>query len=216
MLLYHFVNRKYALENLAKRRLKISEIEGLNDPFELLAINIQDKKLRKLVKQSKDAVSRDSGIICFSKSWRSPLQWAHYADRHRGLCLGFEVKEEQLEMLLPVKYVKNRKVINASELNAKLLFELLSTKYDAWKHEEEYRLVVPLGQANSQNLYFKSFSSGMKLREVLIGAECDISETELRNNLGDLRLDTRVMTVRPAFGKFEMVHDLRKSHFYWL
>ncbi len=26
-------------------------------------------------------------------AWSNPVIWAHYGDKHRGLCLGFEVPE---------------------------------------------------------------------------------------------------------------------------
>lgn len=36
----------------------------------------------------------DCGILCFSKNWNNPVQWAHYADKHKGFCLGFDVPDE--------------------------------------------------------------------------------------------------------------------------
>jgi hypothetical protein len=33
-------------------------------------------------------------LLCFSADWSHPLIWAHYSDKHRGLCLGFEIPSE--------------------------------------------------------------------------------------------------------------------------
>ena len=45
MHVYKFLNAKYALEALEKRRLKIARINELNDPFELLGTNLTDQEL---------------------------------------------------------------------------------------------------------------------------------------------------------------------------
>ena len=46
MRLYHFTLAKHALSNIQNRWLKIAEINQLNDPFELLAMNLRDKVQR--------------------------------------------------------------------------------------------------------------------------------------------------------------------------
>ena len=40
MRLYHFINKKYGLESLSLKRLKIAQIDKLNDPFELLGVEL--------------------------------------------------------------------------------------------------------------------------------------------------------------------------------
>ena len=42
MRVYKFLNAKYGLEALKNRRLKIARISDLNDPFELLGVNLSD------------------------------------------------------------------------------------------------------------------------------------------------------------------------------
>jgi len=38
--LYHFTAAKYAFDNLRNRRLKIAQLDDLNDPFELKSVNL--------------------------------------------------------------------------------------------------------------------------------------------------------------------------------
>ncbi len=38
--LYHFTKAKYAFDNLRNRRLKIAQLDDLNDPFELKSVNL--------------------------------------------------------------------------------------------------------------------------------------------------------------------------------
>lgn len=93
MLLYNLSPTPYALSNIALRRLKISRLSDLNDPFELLAADLLNPLHRKAFADWKHELSQSTGLICFSKSWRSPLLWGHYADRHSGIALGFEVPD---------------------------------------------------------------------------------------------------------------------------
>lgn len=49
MRLYYFTPAEFALENIFHKRLKISLIHSLNDPFELLPINSSDPNLYNFV-----------------------------------------------------------------------------------------------------------------------------------------------------------------------
>jgi hypothetical protein len=82
MLVYNFVNAKYGLENIEKRRLKISNLMALNDPFEFLGCDLQDKVFRRKLKEVKAEMAKQAGVLCFSASWHSPAQWAHYLGGH--------------------------------------------------------------------------------------------------------------------------------------
>ena len=90
MRLYHFINKKYGLESLNLNRLKIAQIDQLNDPFELLGVELSNPVYRDLIYWLKHGFSKDFGLLCFSASYHSPALWAHYADNHKGFCLGFD------------------------------------------------------------------------------------------------------------------------------
>ena len=85
MLVYHFVNAHYGIEDIHKRRLKISRFMDLNDPFEFLGADLSDREFRRALKNTKVKLSESKGLLCFSESWRNPVLWGHYADKHKGL-----------------------------------------------------------------------------------------------------------------------------------
>ncbi len=93
MRLYHFTNAEYGLSNLREKHLKISRIDQLNDPFEFMGADLSNGDLRKEIEISKDRYNETMGLLCFSKNWDNPVQWGHYADGHKGLCLGFDVAD---------------------------------------------------------------------------------------------------------------------------
>ena len=73
MTIYHFVPASYGLENIKRRRLKIATIPDLNDPFELLCVDLSDKELRIGMHNWKRDMGGQYGMLCFSKTWRNPV-----------------------------------------------------------------------------------------------------------------------------------------------
>jgi len=53
-----------------------------------------------------------AGVMCFSSTWKNPVMWSHYADQHRGICLGFEVPDVYRKK---IKYVARRQPFRHSK-----------------------------------------------------------------------------------------------------
>ena len=51
MRLYKFLSIKHAVENLVKRRIKISQYHEMNDPFELVGVSLFSVEHDELAKQ---------------------------------------------------------------------------------------------------------------------------------------------------------------------
>src|SRR6266699_7273356 len=115
MRVYHFLSEQYGREDLLKRRLKIATLSDLNDPFELLAVSLSDAAVRRAFRKMKEELSRERGLLCFSRDWRNPVQWSHYAHGHRGLCFGFDVPDEAVG---PVTYSEKRIAAKIDQLTA--------------------------------------------------------------------------------------------------
>src|SRR6185369_16167015 len=102
MVVYHLTRAEHALSAIALRRLKISRFRDLNDPFELIGADLRDKDDRKQFRALQIALQEKYGVLCFSRSWSHPLLWSHYADKHRGICLGFDIPDDDLENVIYV------------------------------------------------------------------------------------------------------------------
>ncbi|MBL4607411.1 MAG: DUF2971 domain-containing protein [Pseudomonadales bacterium] len=202
MRVYHFVNEEFGLKDLREKRLKISNIMALNDPFELFSPEMSNRDFRKAIKAAKKEVAKKFGVICFSANWQNPVQWAHYANRHSGVCLGFDVPKNCLEK---ITYIEKR-VTHDGELGESLVMELLKTKYVDWEYEEEYRAFLPLEQP-SQEFYYSEFSEKLQLARVIVGAESKLSRSDIAKALGSLKENVEVFKARPAFTRFEMVEN---------
>jgi len=74
-----------------------------------------NKTLRIALRLLKETLANTRGFICLSGTWKEPLLWSHYADRHRGMCLGFEINGE--EKFRRVTYSADRPTLNFDGVN---------------------------------------------------------------------------------------------------
>jgi hypothetical protein len=201
---YHFVSLQHGLDDIRRRHLKISRLDDLNDPFELWAIAQSDRRLRQGIKATKVEIARQYGLLCFSLNWHNPVLWSHYADRHRGLALGFDVDEQ---ILKPVSYRKTRPVLTT--IDATVAHWLLFTKYIDWNYEHEARIFTSLEDPDrATGLYFAHFTEQLILREVIAGPLCTATEQELREATGSTA-KIKFTRARLAFKTFRIVADRR-------
>lgn len=211
---YHFLNELHGLDNLRKRRLKIATINDLNDPFELLGVLMDDKEHRPILRWHKDLVANDKGMLCFSRDWRNPVQWSHYADKHRGLCLGFDIDDRLTE---PVTYTRKRLSITgfmrkSEDEQLRILESVLTTKYSHWRYENEVRVFARLENPDSESgLYFHDFTKDIKLAEVIVGPESKVSRESIRQALGDLAPSIAVFKARLAFKSFGVIRQKKEK-----
>jgi hypothetical protein len=129
MRVYHFLPSKHALDDLTRKRIKLSEIDGLNDPFELWCSAQGNRRIREALRGYKTEIARRYGVLCFSRGWHNPVLWSHYADGRRGICLGFEVADRR--HLRAVRYVGERTPLQLPPTKD-TMEELNFTKYRDW------------------------------------------------------------------------------------
>jgi len=213
MKLYYLTPADYAVSNIALRRLKISRISDLNDPFELLAAELTDKDFRRAIKNWKQELNKTKGLLCFSESWRNPVLWGHYGDRHRGICLGFDVPENDT---MPVNYSKSRVKIkfinNDPERGPSEAFvnKLLRTKYKHWIYEKERRVFIDLDEKTKENgNFFYEYSDKFSLSEVIIGPHCEIPKKQIEELTTKTNGQIRIIKARLGSENFEVVIDQR-------
>lgn len=210
MRVYHFVSSQYALSDIALRRMKIARLEDLNDPFELLAANVGGRKqLRKTLQFWKRALNDTKGLLCFSKNWENPVLWSHYAAKHYGFCLGFDLNDHLAE---EVKYSRKRIRFNfngeptADRVDQKRALNLLLTKSQDWSYEDEVRVFVDLNKHSIEGAsYFYEFSRDLTLREVILGSLCEIPIKNIRTLIDTSYDSVDVIKARLAFKWFKIV-----------
>jgi Protein of unknown function (DUF2971) len=218
MRVYHFTKAGHGLEAIQRRRLKLARISELNDPFEFLQVASRNPKTRARYQYVKRALSEYMGLLCFSENWSNPVRWSHYAESHRGICLGFDVASAA--EMRKVRYVENRIPPNLRAMKAmgetavEHMLDLLTLKFKHWQYEQEHRLFVRLNDKDeASGLFFFDFggSDEVKLREVIVGAQSQVSPEQVAEALGNIAPEVVARNARLANRTFEDLKQRRQD-----
>jgi len=117
----------------------------------------------------------DRGVCCFSTAWKNPLLWSHYGDKHRGICIGYDLNRKPRPMPQKVIYGQNRMIKTSTLFDAvvkgnqnthsELDRDVLLRKAPGWRYEREWRLIDKVGVQPSP----------LRLRNITFGLRCPIS-----------------------------------------
>jgi len=142
---------KNAIYRIKNQQIYFSDPSTFNDPFDPL-IRVLDKEHSEgLMKLLKFRVS------CLSLVMDNILLWSHYADKHQGICIAYDITE----------LIKNKKIIfrkidyiksfpkpqnglifsplenkNIKSDDSTTITETFMKKEKSWGYEEEYRLIL--------------------------------------------------------------------------
>jgi len=119
------------------------------------------QSIEEIARLTREQVYRNIGVFSLSANYENILLWSHYADKHRGFCVGFDARKlylfcigylkdlesrslrgKQSIIFRDVTYRRDYPFINAYriELNERTLTQLLTKSID-WEYEHEYRIV---------------------------------------------------------------------------
>ena len=92
-----------------------------------------------------EGVDNHYGVLSLSERWDSILMWSHYADFHRGYCVGFWEEKLRKTFIVTggrVTYPPDNSFPRLSPIGETLhnMIQESHVKSNNWKYEEEYRL----------------------------------------------------------------------------
>ncbi|WP_204370111.1 DUF2971 domain-containing protein, partial [Aeromonas hydrophila] len=226
MEIYYKYTKFRSIEELSSATVKLSPPQTLNDPFEsLLNKEVEDSLVNNLslsdvdidvtdehsinavlkknvvLKRIYDGLS-DYAVFSLSETPRNLLMWAHYADEHKGICIGYKkdlfdsiknkVKTDLgIESYTPIKV--NYDNLRPQILNGKpskeerkaLTFAQLITKSDDWMYEKEHRCIIPMCWADKVKIPDLEIIGEMSTPVVisLLKSNKEITEDENIKNL---------------------------------
>ncbi|MCJ7872645.1 DUF2971 domain-containing protein [Phaeobacter sp. J2-8] len=221
--LFHFTCDHWAAENVKNRRLKLSFPNDVNDIFEFMPFDFGDsekaRSFRTAWKTAIDGYSKSQGFISFSESWAVPTMWGHYANNHKGVCLGFDLpirRGESIAYADKIRYIDKLRPISERDLaDTKYKDQLVNfarmTKSNHWSYEEEWRYWFSLSQTEKElkltkpnEVFFANFDANLVLREVIFGARSTHTTESFKTLLRETD-DVKFTTARPSFRRFAMV-----------
>lgn len=185
------------LSDLEKYRREYEETTGLSYNPISFEIERQHRIAWAMLPETKEYMFRDCyasfvsfldsqlGVISFSRKESSASMWEHYADNHRGFCIGLEQEHYPLPdnsneimegAFYDVKYGSTRVPIEMADLLT-VKRNILFMKSDDFAYENETRVYYALESANvtSATKSERNFDVFLKLfqhtlvKEILIG-----------------------------------------------
>jgi Protein of unknown function (DUF2971) len=91
------------------------------------------------------------GVACFSNTNNNVLLWSHYANKHRGICIEYDLEKVVEEHMYPMPVIYGDlpkfNYITDSRRNA-TASNLARYKSTHWKHEEELRIISQIQGKN--------------------------------------------------------------------
>ena len=228
-------SKKYALENIEESILFFNVASNFNDPFDMNpSTKLTEDKANELKKEILDIyphykvyiqklsknyikkmldirviggmLNNRYAVTCFTKNPRNILMWSHYGDKHRGICLGYNIDSTISREVLNNFIRKSNsteysdffvavKETEYSQSRPKLTQDdFVNIKSLEWGYEDEVRLVMrcPLdGKFPGTVSYDPVF-----LKEIIFGAMCRfdifIEIINMLEQKTDLQVEVRI------------------------
>lgn len=230
-LLYHYLPARHAIDDIQNRRLRISKIEDFNDVFEdqIGYLDGEDGHGAMVMNQALKNYWMEHRIICFSKESGQNLMWAHYAEKHKGIALGFVLdrpgRAESLDYTADRLCISPIDTIPISQLNEVVETLFKRNKQDAWEYEKEVRSIIPINkwfsaQETNGNLYHDFVHIGascaesfLVLKEVVLGCRYGLDPKDNAISPEGVRAvlreqgfqDVRLCQARPHRNKYQII-----------
>jgi hypothetical protein len=136
---------KVIIQGFYDLSIKGYNVETLLKSFTQRLIDDIDSEYDRLAKLEFSFQDKFFGILSLSKYWNNIIMWAHYAENHKGYCVGFYSDKladmDVFSKIGPVKY--QNEYPNIDPMNDDIVqqgFTQTFTKAKKWIYEKEYRL----------------------------------------------------------------------------
>lgn len=133
-----------------------------------------------LVKQQNENM-KNIKASCFSISYNNILMWSHYANNHKGICIGYLTLDKPFSDALKVNYYNTTPIIDikkyfsngkfkGGKINKDEFRKPILSKYNDWSYEKEWRLL----KDDEHDFYFYHPNS---IKTVYFG--CKVSQGDI-------------------------------------
>lgn len=219
---------RYDLLNDNQKKMKLEEFLRLDNPnWSNNKIKVKAQRILKEKKYDVEYLSREGepsirgvlssiGIFSLAGNKTNILLWSHYANSHKGFCVGFNkelllnnIKEEWMKIKIPpifnrITYQKEYpKIIPTPQINIKDFVEKpLFTKSIVWNYEEEFRVIL-LKSSSATFIINQNV-----VEEITLGSEIELDHREeiialVKNNFAK----AKIFQAKKKFGYFELQFD---------
>lgn len=200
---------KHALLDLINGEITVSHPSTMNDPFDSAAEFLSRPNNLKRICNRQDHVKTQSSMFRYFRirsfvsgepclnMVNSTLMWSHYADYHKGICIGYSLSgrftncfekssdDYKFSLVLPVQYSDESRDIHKT-LDTVNSF---TQKRNCWEYENEIRLVT-FNTSNDKPHVGLPLDEDSFVKEIIFGYACPEKEIDTIKKLleGDKRI----------------------------
>lgn len=216
----------YSLKN---NSIWFSSVDSFNDPYEHKGIVLNEdllikagipKEVVEIYKAMFD--TEDLEVACLTANgYKNLPMWAYYANNSKGICIEYDVirgnaiheviyKQDRImigNLLIDLVNCAKKAMVGDEEskikidLMTRMLMQSLYIKDFSWKHEKEYRIVMPIRKNSGENIPLNDI--GIKVSQIIAGVNCSESNkrklNSISNNLGCGNLKCAILSEK-SFG----------------
>lgn len=167
--------------------------------------------LNSFRKHQYDYINENTGLFCMTDKKDDILMWSHYANCHKGICVGFDVAlllEYFVQICtnnglriacFQVDYVRDFPVLIPRKIIDDDIVRIpFYTKAIDWSHEREYRFIL----LNATNVALK-LDLGI-IKEIILGCKIeDATVQDVLNNIKDWN-NIRILKASKNSEKYEL------------
>jgi hypothetical protein len=182
----------------------LSEIQR-KEKVAILVRNCKDNPLAaaKYMAMAMQKEMETCGVLCLAERPSNLLMWAHYADNHRGICLGFNASDTNpfFGRALKVTYSQTYPTVNLFRDSRDSYHETITlTKSDHWEYEQEWR-IIKHEQGRDSQLFSPS-----DLKEVIFGLDTKQRDIDdIINLLSETQQQPKLFQAKRHDKKYKLV-----------
>lgn len=133
------------IKSILNEQLWLSHTNSFNDP-----VDPSIKQFKKY-KEDYNYLLDSIKVGCLTTKNDNTLMWSHYADKHIGICIEYDIGKiyekdnliiNKVNYNMPIitnKSIADNEILEIDNINR--LIELFSLKSNEWKYEKEYRIL---------------------------------------------------------------------------
>ena len=175
---------KEIIYNITNQEIYFSNPSNFNDPFDPLIriLNTDDSEdMLKLL---------NFRISCLSTNNSNILMWSHYANKHQGICIKYNIAKLLTEkdiIFKKTEYIQTmpqpQSGFHLELLDTTTIIDAFTQKHDSWEYEEEYKLIV---RTDENTPVLKKCD----IEEIYLGKDISLKDAEFIKNTVDNKNNT--------------------------
>ncbi|WP_241885185.1 DUF2971 domain-containing protein, partial [Brachyspira hyodysenteriae] len=193
--LYNYTRvNKDTLRSILNNTLWCSNTKNFNDPVDPYIRNFRKEEQNKFY----DYLLEKIKIACLTTHNDNTLMWSHYADKHQGICIEYDINKilnENNDKILIKKISynkimisydtfinKQKKSINSVLIDNKTIdniTDLFTIKSKEWEYEDEYRILF----YDEKNENPNGTLINLPIKSICFGVQTSKEDKELVYNL---------------------------------